>query len=722
MEKHDYRRLKKTHNNQTKWIVLMLLFGFLLNVVFNLLVKMVHAPLYLDTIGTILTARLGGALPGIFVALFTNLVLGFGSMETIYYGVLNVLIAVITAFWVRDKKRRRHPAWLALYILVIASVGGCIGAIQSWVFNGFSMEGDNGFLIRFFYEKCHWTPFWSHFAASMVCDLVDKTITALGAIWLLRRMPENVKEKLRFTSWRQKPLKGEELAEVKAIKGTSGGSLGTKIISVLMLAFFTIAIVVTVISLMLFREFSKDQHAILTKGVAKMAAEVIDPDMVEVYLQEGETAAGYAETKQLLTKIRDTYTDVKYVYVYRIEEDGCHVVFDLDTEELPGEKPGAVIAFDPSFLPYLDQLLKGEMIDTIVSDDTYGWLLTEYEPVYDRSGKCVCYAAADVSMSDIQHYENDFLVKLASLFLGFFALLLAIGLWLSNYHLVYPINTMAHAAGIFAYNSEEARELNVERIKELDVHTGDELENLYHAFVKTTEDSEKYFSEMQHKTEMISMLQSGLIMVLADMVENRDQSTGDHIKKTAAYVRIILEKMREMGYHSEELTDEYMEDVVKSAPLHDIGKIQVSDSILNKPGKLTDEEFEIMKSHTKAGQKIIQQTIQTMPEADYLKEAMNLATYHHEKWNGKGYPYGLAGEDIPLSARVMAVADVFDALVSRRCYKEPFSYEKAVSIIAEGAGRHFDPQVAEAFLASGEEVKEVLYHFEGRTTPKEEKS
>lgn len=720
MEKHDHRVLKKTHNNKFMWIVIMCLFGFALNVICNILVTIIHAPLYLDTIGTIFTARLGGALPGIFVALFTNLVLGFGNAETIYFGVLNVLIAVITAFWVKKEKRRRHPGWLALFILVISLIGGGIGAIQTWVFSGFSMEGSNGFVIRFFYENCHWTPFWAQFAAALVCDLADKTITTVGAVWLLRRMPENVKEKLRFTSWRQKPLRGEELAEVKAMKSVSV-SLGTKIISVLMLAFFTIAIVVTCISLMLFRNFSKDQHAILTKGVAKMAAEVINPDRVDAYLREGEAAEGYAETKQLLTKIRETYSDVEYVYVYRIEEDGCHVVFDLDTEELPGEKPGTVIEFDPSFLPYLDQLLRGEKIETIVSNDKYGWLLTEYEPVYDQNGKCVCYAAADVSMNDIQHYENDFLVKLASLFLGFFALLLAIGLWLSNYHLIYPINTMAHEANVFAYNSEEAREKNVERIKELDIHTGDELENLYHAFVKTTEDSERYFAEMQHKTEMISMLQSGLIMVLADMVENRDQSTGDHIKKTAAYVRIILERMRKMGYHAEELTDEYVEDVVKSAPLHDIGKIQVSDAILNKPGKLTDEEFEIMKSHTTAGQKIITQTIQTIPEADYLKEAMNLAAYHHEKWNGKGYPYGLAGEEIPLSARVMAVADVFDALVSRRCYKEPFSYEKAISIITEGSGLHFDPQVVEAFLASEEEVKEVLYRHEEQAVPEEEK-
>ncbi|MBP5732754.1 MAG: HD domain-containing protein, partial [Lachnospiraceae bacterium] len=216
----------------------------------------------------------------------------------------------------------------------------------------------------------------------------------------------------------------------------------------------------------------------------------------------------------------------------------------------------------------------------------------------------------------------------------------------------------------------------------------------------------------QHKTQMLSMLQSGLIMMLADIVENRDQSTGDHIRKTAAYTKVILEKMREMGYHKDLLTDTYISHVVKSAPLHDIGKIQIPDAILNKPGKLTDEEFEIMKKHTVAGKTIIEQTISTMPEADYLQEAMNLTTYHHEKWNGKGYPYGLAGEDIPLSARVMAVADVFDALVSRRCYKEPFSFEKAMEIIQKDAGTHFDPDVVKAFLESQDQVRAIAERFE----------
>ena len=196
--------------------------------------------------------------------------------------------------------------------------------------------------------------------------------------------------------------------------------------------------------------------------------------------------------------------------------------------------------------------------------------------------------------------------------------------------------------------------------------------------------------------------------MLADMVESRDQNTGDHIRKTAEYVKLIMEEMRREGIYADELTDRFVADVESAAPLHDIGKISVSDVILNKPGKLTDEEFEIMKTHTTMGAKIIDQVIDTVPDADsYLMEARRLALYHHEKWNGQGYPQGLSGEEIPLSARIMAVADVFDALVSKRAYKDGFPFEKAMDIIRESSGSHFDPQVAQAFINAETKVREV---------------
>ena len=155
-----------------------------------------------------------------------------------------------------------------------------------------------------------------------------------------------------------------------------------------------------------------------------------------------------------------------------------------------------------------------------------------------------------------------------------------------------------------------------------------------------------------------------------------------------------------------------MSAVVMSAPLHDVGKIHVPDAILNKPGKLDPDEFEIMKTHTTAGKKIMEQAISTVNGENYLKEARNMAAYHHERWDGKGYPDGLHGQVIPLSARIMAVADVFDALTSPRIYKPAFPLEKALEILKEGAGTQFDPKCVEVFMDSLTEVKVVLKKYQ----------
>ena len=212
-------------------------------------------------------------------------------------------------------------------------------------------------------------------------------------------------------------------------------------------------------------------------------------------------------------------------------------------------------------------------------------------------------------------------------------------------------------------------------------------------------------------SESTAKMQEGLIITMADMVENRDSDTGAHIQKTAAYVRIIAEGLKKKGYYAEKLTPQFMSDVVRSAPLHDVGKISIPDGILNKPGKLTVEEFEIMKTHTVAGKKIMENAISTVKGENYLKEARNMAAFHHERWDGKGYPEGLHGEVIPLSARIMSVADVFDALSSPRVYKPAFPLEKALAIIEEGSGTQFDPKCVEVFLESLTEVKVILKQY-----------
>ena len=173
-------------------------------------------------------------------------------------------------------------------------------------------------------------------------------------------------------------------------------------------------------------------------------------------------------------------------------------------------------------------------------------------------------------------------------------------------------------------------------------------------------------------------------------------------------MRLILELLRDSGEYNGVVTDKYIEDVCNCAPLHDIGKIKVSDLILNKPARLSDEEYVEMKKHTTAGKAIIESAMElTGGSSGYLKEALNLATYHHEKWDGSGYPEGLKGEDIPLSARIMAVSDVYDALLSDRSYKKAFSHEEAMKILMEGSGKHFDPTIIRLFYENEDKVKKV---------------
>ena len=217
--------------------------------------------------------------------------------------------------------------------------------------------------------------------------------------------------------------------------------------------------------------------------------------------------------------------------------------------------------------------------------------------------------------------------------------------------------------------------------------------------------------QLQHRTEQLQHLQNGLVFVLADMVENRDRRTGGHVERTAAYLEILLKTMMERGIYADEISETDLELLVSSARLHDVGKIAISDTILNKPDKLTDDEFVIMKTHAKEGERIIEQVVSRTGDSVFLLYAKLFTGYHHERWDGMGYPYGLEGKDIPLQGRIMAIADVYDALISERPYKKPFTHEEAVSIIMESSGKQFDPLIADVFYEVRDQFKEVKQNY-----------
>lgn len=251
-----------------------------------------------------------------------------------------------------------------------------------------------------------------------------------------------------------------------------------------------------------------------------------------------------------------------------------------------------------------------------------------------------------------------------------------------------------------------------ESVSELDIKEFVAISSLFAAamiaaFVAMVIQGNKRSYVMRKYTNM----QLHIITTMADIIENRDESTGGHIRRTAKYVEILAKELQHQGKYADILTNQYISDLVMAAPLHDIGKIHIPDAILNKPGRLTDEEFALMKTHTTAGKELLQKAKGDLGDIHYLNMAIEMAAYHHEWQNGNGYPYGVSDKDIPLCAKILAVADVFDALTSKRVYKDPMPFQKACSIIREERETHFDADVVDAFIVSSEKIKAALNDF-----------
>jgi len=209
--------------------------------------------------------------------------------------------------------------------------------------------------------------------------------------------------------------------------------------------------------------------------------------------------------------------------------------------------------------------------------------------------------------------------------------------------------------------------------------------------------------EVIAQTEHIKFIQQRVVLGMATIIENRDMNTGGHVKRTSDIIKILVEEMQKEGIG--DLDDKYADEIIRSAPMHDLGKISIDNKILCKPGKLDDDEYAIMKTHSAKSGEIVKAILSGVEEPSFINTAFCLARFHHERWDGKGYPERLAQQEIPLEARIMAVADVYDALVSKRCYKEAMSFEKAAEIMIEGMGSQFDPMMKPIFEACRERLE-----------------
>ncbi|MBQ7625290.1 MAG: HD-GYP domain-containing protein [Clostridia bacterium] len=401
-----------------------------------------------------------------------------------------------------------------------------------------------------------------------------------------------------------------------------------------LLMLLTVAAVVITSVLILDRTTREHREQIIV-NTARLAAARIDGNKVDGWLLNGKDDAYYTTAEELENVLHNT-PFLQYLYVYQIREDGCHVVFDFDSvdedtgELVEGNALGDVIGFDESWEGLIPTLLAGGEIDTLETKDTFGWLLTRYEPVRDGNGRCVCYVGADLAMQGVRDYVVGYVVRIAVI-----AVLFLVGCILIGMRLYIGTRRADRMDELIA---RQARDKKVTR---------------------------------------------EIIEAFAKVVDLKDSYTQGHSFRVAHYTEMLS---REMG-----LDEETVEKYYNIALMHDIGKVGIPDSVLNKPGKLTDDEFSLIKSHTTRGYEVLH-NISLMPEI-----AIG-ARSHHERPDGRGYPMGLRGDDLPLVAQIIAVADTFDAMYSNRPYRSRMNFDKVVSIIKEVSGTQLSSPVVDAFL------------------------
>ncbi|MEQ8171391.1 MAG: HD domain-containing phosphohydrolase [Candidatus Eremiobacterota bacterium] len=403
----------------------------------------------------------------------------------------------------------------------------------------------------------------------------------------------------------------------------------------------------------------------------------------------------FKKYNNLLHKVLENNPDIRYAYTLVETEDPNICNFAADSEyfnrDVMTEQDKKEINYDVSKIPELRD--KVAFIKPVTTkhyyNDRWGTWLTGYAPVRDKNGKTLAVVAIDMSASKISSFQQY--LTLWSILIFILDLIISVILSaLVSSTISLPILKIA----------EHTKEISEGNFKSrIDIKSEDEIKKLADSFNTMVDKLDHMFLDLAKTQSDLKVAHLDTIFRLALAAEYKDEVTSQHLKRVSVYSRIIAEKYG--------LSEEDLDNIEIGAPLHDIGKIGIPDNILLKTEKLTAEEYEIIKKHPSIGYEILKES-----RSPYLKTAALICLKHHEYFDGTGYPNGLKGEDIHIYGRIVALADVFDALTSKRSYKEPFSIEKTVEMIKSKSGTQFDPKVVDAFLESLHEIKKYIKFFE----------
>lgn len=528
-----------------------------------------------------------------------------------------------------------------------------------------------------------------------------------------------------WISWHWGRILGDEVLEKKKNKGISI-KIVTAVYSAVVIIVLTIVIVVAGYSL--YENHVMENYKKYVTTVLEYAYTVADEYSFGDMITAREMPDAYEEMRAGLNHVKES-SDIDYLYAVYFDDvnDISSLTYAINAKTAEELNNGGTYtylgtpceegSFEEDTLRILQDAVVTKKTDSDVMEgysEGYGHMFNGYKVIFNSAGEAAGLICVEINVNSIKDELSHYMRNIALFVAAFTIVITVIFVGLSEYYIIYPIAKLTDSARDFVKNigDQESVDKCVENIKSIGVRSNNEIGQLYTTVTKMESDMADQYRDIRRYSDNVLKMQDGLITLIADMVEDRDSDTGYHIQKTASYVRIIMDGLKRKGYYAEQLTPQFIEYVVKSAPLHDTGKIKISDTILNKPGRFTPEEYEIMKKHAVYGKEIIDKAISTVEGESYLREASNMAGYHHERWDGKGYPNGLKEEEIPLSARIMAVADVFDALASKRVYKPAFPLDEALRIIEEGKGTQFDPKCVEVFLEAVPDIEAVLKEYD----------
>ncbi|WP_029233050.1 HD domain-containing phosphohydrolase [Butyrivibrio sp. VCB2006] len=700
--------IKKGSN---KWRIVLVVVGVVFNVLLFFISNRFGLPFFLDTIGTIVAAGIGGLFPGILTAVLSNTLCAVIDTNSLYFMFVNVLVAIYASWYGMNYSFKRIDK-AVIFAVTSGLASGLLGAIIQNILFGAGQNEIVSELSTPLQDSFKLSPTVAFFVGNILINLLDKTITTIIAFLVIVFTPENEIVVVRNSGWKQKPLSGDELRRIRSWVKDVKLSARTRMTVTLVSASLILVFIMGWIGVSLYFENEKNARVENAWNALEFTATMMDPSQISNFIKDGGDSQEYLMVGSLLSTIKENAYGVSRLYVIIPENNGLRYVFDFssDEDEVTYEA-GQLVPYEEIHAFDAD-LFDGELAYQEIRG-LGNWKMSLFYPLKNSIGSTVCYLAADVSLAYMADYMRIFVFKVAIILAGFFVLIVAYALWTTDVFSTYPISSMAEILDRFSKGSDSQEQMdeNVREIRALDIHTGDETEMLYQSICSLILSQAEQMRSIRRLSESTAKMQDGLIMTMADMVENRDLDMGAHIQRTTAYVRIVAESLKKKGYYPEKLTPKFMSDIVRSAPLYDVGKIKVPDEILKKPGELTKEEFEIIKTHVTEGKKILENAISTSNGDNYLKEARNMAAYHHERWDGTGYPEGLHGEVIPLSARIMAIADVFDDITSDRVYRKAMSLDKALEVMNGFSGTVFDPKCLEAFMDALPEIKVIMMKY-----------